>query len=138
MIKIKTQLPFGMAPAFFWTVFAGLISGLLGVGGGFVIVPSLRKVSNFTMPTVVATSLMVVRIVSIVSYHFAAPLMGHCNPFCAEYDCCFIDWKPIQPQSTHKNKSAWLCIIGHTSGIDVDYQALSLLIHIKIKINVFL
>ena len=58
-------------------LFAGFISGLLGVGGGFVIVPSLRKVSNFTMQTVVATSLMVVSIVSIVSivsYHFAAPL----------------------------------------------------------------
>lgn len=56
---------------------AGFVSGLLGVGGGFVIVPSLRKVSNFTMHTVVATSLMVVSIVSIVSivsYNFAAPL----------------------------------------------------------------
>ena len=58
-------------------LFAGFISGLLGVGGGFVIVPSLRKASNFTMQTVVATSLMVVSIVSIVSivsYHFTAPL----------------------------------------------------------------
>ena len=56
---------------------AGFVSGLLGVGGGFVIVPSLRKVSNFKMQTVVATSLMVVSIVSIVSiisYNFAAPL----------------------------------------------------------------
>ncbi len=56
---------------------AGFISGLLGVGGGFVIVPSLRKVSNFSMQTVVATSLMVVSIVSIVSivsYNFAAPM----------------------------------------------------------------
>lgn len=58
-------------------ILAGFISGLLGVGGGFVIVPSLRNVSNFNMQTVVATSLMVVSIVSIVSivsYNFAAPL----------------------------------------------------------------
>ncbi|MGB7815863.1 MAG: sulfite exporter TauE/SafE family protein [Methylotenera sp.] len=46
---------------------AGFLSGLLGVGGGFVIVPSLRKVSNFDMQTIVATSLMAIAIVSAVS-----------------------------------------------------------------------
>jgi uncharacterized protein len=59
----------------FWTAFctkrlvltgsaAGLLSGLLGVGGGFVIVPSLRKVSNFDMQTIIATSLFVIALVS--------------------------------------------------------------------------
>lgn len=43
---------------------AGLLSGLLGVGGGFVIVPALRKVSDFNMPTVIATSLAVIALVS--------------------------------------------------------------------------
>ena len=43
---------------------AGLLSGLLGVGGGFVIVPSLRKVSNFDTQTIVATSLAVIALVS--------------------------------------------------------------------------
>jgi uncharacterized protein len=43
---------------------AGLLSGLLGVGGGFVIVPSLNKVSNFSTQTIVATTLAVVAIVS--------------------------------------------------------------------------
>lgn len=42
----------------------GLLSGLLGVGGGFVIVPSLNKVSNFSAPTIVATTLAVVALVS--------------------------------------------------------------------------
>lgn len=64
---------------------AGFVSGLLGVGGGFVIVPSLRKVSNFKIQSVVATSLMVVSIVSmvsIVSYNFAAPLQwAYAIPF---------------------------------------------------------
>lgn len=46
---------------------AGFLSGLLGVGGGFVIVPSLRKVSNFDMQTIIATSLMAIAIVSVVS-----------------------------------------------------------------------
>ena len=44
--------------------FAGLLSGLLGVGGGFVIVPSLRKVSNFDTQTIIATSLAVIALVS--------------------------------------------------------------------------
>lgn len=43
---------------------AGLLSGLLGVGGGFVIVPSLRKVSNFDIQTIIATSLGVIALVS--------------------------------------------------------------------------
>ena len=44
--------------------FAGLLSGLLGVGGGFVIVPSLRKVSNFDVQNIIATSLTVIALVS--------------------------------------------------------------------------
>ncbi len=46
---------------------AGLLSGLLGVGGAFIIVPSLRKVSNFNMQTIIATTLSVVALVSASS-----------------------------------------------------------------------
>ena len=47
---------------------AGLLSGLLGVGGGFVIVPSLRRVSNFDMQTINATSLAVIALVSTAGF----------------------------------------------------------------------
>lgn len=57
---------------------AGLLSGLLGVGGGFVIVPSLRKVSNFDMQTIVATSLTAIALVSAVSV-FTYLLHGDIN-----------------------------------------------------------
>lgn len=43
---------------------AGFLSGLLGVGGGFVIVPSLRAASPLSMHSAVATSLMVIAIIS--------------------------------------------------------------------------
>lgn len=42
----------------------GVLSGLLGVGGGFIIVPALRKATELTMHGAVATSLMVIALVS--------------------------------------------------------------------------
>lgn len=44
---------------------AGLLSGLLGVGGGFVIVPALRRSTDLPMNAIVATSLMVIALVSV-------------------------------------------------------------------------
>ncbi len=43
---------------------AGLLSGLLGVGGGFVIVPSLKRATNAPVQSIVATSLAVITLVS--------------------------------------------------------------------------
>ena len=42
----------------------GLMSGLLGVGGGFVIVPMLRRYTNVSMHGIVATSLFLIALVS--------------------------------------------------------------------------
>ena len=41
----------------------GFMTGLLGVGGGFVIVPMLRKFTEVSMQGIVATSLMVIALV---------------------------------------------------------------------------
>lgn len=43
----------------------GFLSGLLGVGGGFVIVPALRKTTNLPMKAIVATSMGVITLVSL-------------------------------------------------------------------------
>ena len=65
---------------------SGLLSGLLGVGGGFVLVPALRRFTDLTMQSVVATSLAVIALVSI-SGVLSSALTGHLNwsvavPFC--------------------------------------------------------
>lgn len=44
---------------------AGFLSGLLGVGGGFVIVPALKKVTNLPVRSIIATSLGVITVVSL-------------------------------------------------------------------------
>jgi len=44
---------------------AGLLSGLLGVGGGFVVVPALLRATDLPVASIVATSLSVVALVSL-------------------------------------------------------------------------
>ena len=44
---------------------SGVLSGLLGVGGGFVIVPSLSRYTNLAVRSIFATSLAVIALVSI-------------------------------------------------------------------------
>ena len=55
---------------------AGLLSGLLGVGGGFVIVPALQRFSELGIRSVVATSLAVIALVSVAGVAGSAATGG--------------------------------------------------------------
>jgi uncharacterized membrane protein YfcA len=51
---------------------SGVLSGLLGVGGGFVIVPSLTRYTNLAVRSIFATSLAVIALVSVGAVSAAA------------------------------------------------------------------
>lgn len=55
---------------------AGLLSGLLGVGGGFVMVPALQRYTNLEMRSVIATSLAVIALVSVTGVLASAATGG--------------------------------------------------------------
>lgn len=67
---------------------AGFVTGLLGVGGGFVVVPLLRHYTNLSMQGAVATSLMLISLVgtvgvgsavahgAVLPYEFSAVFVG--------------------------------------------------------------
>lgn len=58
----KTFLVIGIIGAL-----TGTTTGLLGVGGGFIVVPALKRYTNLPMHSVVATSLMVIALVGFGS-----------------------------------------------------------------------
>jgi uncharacterized membrane protein YfcA len=66
---------------------AGFLSGLLGVGGGFVLVPALKKATNAPVHAIVATSLFVITLVSasaVISNTIAGRMNWHIGvPFAA-------------------------------------------------------
>ncbi len=55
---------------------SGLSTGLLGVGGGFIIVPALLRCSNISMNNIIATSLLVISLISSGAV-ISAFAMGH-------------------------------------------------------------
>ncbi|MDE2419671.1 MAG: sulfite exporter TauE/SafE family protein [Gammaproteobacteria bacterium] len=60
-------------------VLTGFLTGLLGVGGGFVLVPALRKATNISMHGIVATSLFIIALVGSGGI-ISSLIQGHIFP----------------------------------------------------------
>lgn len=60
--------------------FSGLLTGLLGVGGGFIIVPLLQRFTNLKIHSIVATSLMVIALISTITVFHALASSSTLHP----------------------------------------------------------
>ena len=69
--KLTWTLPCARALIFSGSL-AGFLSGLLGVGGGFIIVPALKRYTDLPVQSIVATSLGVLAIITGGSALFSA------------------------------------------------------------------
>ncbi len=69
--KLAWNIPCARALMFSGGV-AGFLSGLLGVGGGFVIVPALKRYTDLPVQSIIATSLGVLAIISAGGTLFSA------------------------------------------------------------------
>lgn len=60
-------------------IFSGFLTGLLGVGGGFVIVPVLKRITDLSMKSIISTSLMIIGLIG--SFTIILHLLeGFCYP----------------------------------------------------------
>ena len=63
----RSKLYISIIPPFFISFLIGILASILGVGGGFILVPAMIYILGMSTQVVIGTSLMQVLFVSIVS-----------------------------------------------------------------------
>lgn len=97
---------------------SGLLSGLLGVGGGFVIVPALSRFTDLTAQGIVATSLAVVALVATTGVAAASHTGGIPWPVAWPFGvACVASLAVVRTQAGHippsviRRSFALLCVL---------------------------
>ncbi|MDR0802546.1 sulfite exporter TauE/SafE family protein [Fluviicola sp.] len=70
-LSTESQKPFNYPLIFIQGTFTGLITGLIGAGGGFLIIPALVNLLKMPMKTAVGTSLVIITINSLTGFLFS-------------------------------------------------------------------
>jgi len=53
---------------FFYGIFVGIVTGLLGAGGGFLLIPALVLIGNIPMKEAIGTSLLIIALNSLIGF----------------------------------------------------------------------
>jgi hypothetical protein len=93
----------------------GLLSGLLGVGGGFVLVPALQRFTDLDIRSIIATSLAVIALISlsgVVTSAFAGTLYwGVAVPFTAGALAGMFGGRLIAPRVAGRHLQAGFALV---------------------------
>ena len=76
MIKNKTEEKtdvivegkINLLKLFFYGIFVGIVTGLLGAGGGFLLIPALVLLGNIPMKEAIGTSLLIIALNSLIGF----------------------------------------------------------------------
>lgn len=80
MIKRKqvpiSEIQFNYPLILFQGIFIGVITGLIGAGGGFLMIPALVNLLKLPMKTAVGTSLLLISLNSLTGFVFSVPYLS--------------------------------------------------------------
>lgn len=70
-IETSQRQPFNYSQIFIQGIYVGVITGLIGAGGGFLIIPALVNLLKLPMKTAVGTSLVIISVNSLLGFLFS-------------------------------------------------------------------
>ncbi|WP_339435572.1 sulfite exporter TauE/SafE family protein [Pseudomonas orientalis] len=107
----------------------GAVSGLLGVGGGFLIVPAFKQLTDVQMRGIVATSLMVVSLLSLI---------GVVGAFHAGVNIEPVGWGFIVASIAGMLAGRRLCSVIPARALQVEFAGLCVLVAAGMLMNALL